>query len=138
VIPPQQASATDKWPVAQRIQLRAERIFKSAAASPKLTPAGKQELDRVAFQLAKYEQGELVNIAIVDYGTNQKDVGAAQQRADAVKEYLAKKGVHRALLKSSTQRPAKVAAKCKGKKKAKTPACRARDAGMEVVVRKRT
>jgi outer membrane protein OmpA-like peptidoglycan-associated protein len=139
VIPSKVApSEMDKWAVAERIPLRAERIFKSASKSPRLTLAGKQELDRLAFQLAKYDEGQLVNIAIVDYGANRKEARVAQQRADTVKDYLARKGVHPGLLKSSTQQALKVAANCKDKKKAKTPACAARDARMEVVVRKRT
>jgi outer membrane protein OmpA-like peptidoglycan-associated protein len=138
VIPVQTASSPDKWAVAERIPLRAERIFKSASKSPRLSVAGKQELDRLAFALAKYDEGQLVNIAIVDYGASGKEARMAQRRADTVKDYLAKKGVRHTLLKSSTQQALKVAANCKGKKKAKTPACAARDARMEVVVRKRT
>jgi outer membrane protein OmpA-like peptidoglycan-associated protein len=131
-------SAMDKWAVAERIPLRAERMFKSASKSPRLTPAGKQELDRLAFQLAKYDQEQLVNIAIVDYSATQKEARTAQQRADTVKDYLAKKGVRPALLKSSAQRPVKVAANCKGKKKAQAPGCAERNSRIEVVVRRRT
>ncbi len=140
VVPAPKASAMDKWAVAERIPLRAERLFKTASKSktPRLTPAGRQELDRLAFQLAKYDEAQLVNIAIVDYGAGAKQERIAQQRADTVKAYLAKKGVRPALLKSSAQRAQKAAAHCKSKKKAKAPECNARDASMEVVVRKRT
>lgn len=138
VIPTPKASAMDKWAVAERIPLRAERIFKSAAKAPRLTPAGKQELDRLAFQLTKYDQGQLVNIAIVDYGASAKETRIAQQRADTVKDYLAKKGVRPTLLKSSAQQARKVAANCKDKKKAKSAACTPLDARMEVVIRKKT
>jgi outer membrane protein OmpA-like peptidoglycan-associated protein len=138
VIPVPMASPMDKWAVAERIPLRAERMFRSASKNPRLTPAGKQELDRLAFQLAKYDGGQLVNIAIVDYGASAKEARIAQQRADTVKDYLTKKGVRPTLLRSSAQRALKVGANCNDKKKAKTPVCATRDARMEVVIRKKT
>jgi outer membrane protein OmpA-like peptidoglycan-associated protein len=123
--------------VAETIALRPERLFNQNSRARKLSAKGKQELDRLASQLTRYHaKQQLVKVAIVDYSENGQSA-QAQRRVQLVRDYLAGKGVDRAIVETGAPRPSKVAGDCKGKK-AKRPECRTRDARMEVVIRKRT
>jgi len=116
--------AEPRGPMIQKITLETDVLFGFDRAE--LRDEGKQKLDEIADGLKGAEVNEIVAIGYTDpIGSEQYNEKLSQRRADAVKEYLAQKGVSSERIQSEgrgEQNPV-TGDDCKGAKGQKLISC---------------
>ena len=125
---------------AQQVTLQADSTF--AFGKSTLTPAGKKKLDELAARIAGMDKAALGSVAVTGHadriGSPDRNQALSEQRAEAVRDYLAGHGVNEAIIKTEGRGASEPVAECPGNKVTKKLIdCLAPNRRVEVVIHSR-
>lgn len=124
-------------PAAKVVTMQADSLF--AFGKSELSTAGKKKLDELAGQIAGMDKAALGSITVVGHadrvGQAERNQALSEQRAAAVKTYLASHGIDAAMITTEGRGSSEPVAKCPGEKVTKKLiACLAADRRVEVMI----
>ncbi len=141
---PQASATTDAagsiGGAAQQVTLQADSTF--AFGKSTLTPAGKKKLDELAARIAGMDKAALASVTVTGHadriGSPDRNQALSEQRAEAVRDYLAGHGINEAIIKTEGRGASEPVAECPGNKVTKKLIdCLAPNRRVEVVIQSR-
>lgn len=123
-------------PVIEKVTLQSDVLFEFDKAD--LRPAGREELDQLAERIKDAQVESVVAVGHADrIGPEQYNEKLSAERAEAVKQYLAQKGIEqqRVQAQGAGESQPVTAGNCKGLTGAKLIACLQPDRRVEIEVR---